>query len=96
MILEEMRRELRERFERLKRGNPSLSPHVPRSLREQMTEENLIKRIDLWNFVQAHKGRPKDEFGGWLLGQEIRRTDKIIMAVDLWNDVVGQKLVRER
>ena len=90
--LNEMRCELRERLERLKRGNPSESPHISRSLREQMTEENLIKRIDLWNFIQDHKERTRDEFGGWLLMQEIRRTDKMIMAIDLWNDMVQQKL----
>ena len=91
-----MKRELRERFERLKRGNPSSSPHIPRSLREQMTKENLITREDLWRFIQEHKDKTKDEFGGWLIGQEVIRTDKMIMAVDLWNDVVQQKLARER
>lgn len=91
--LDEMRRELREKFERLKRNNPS--PHISRSLREQMTWENLIKRIDLWNFIQDHKEQAKDEFGGWLIGQEVRRTDKMIMAVDLWNEMIEQKLRRE-
>jgi len=88
-----MRSELRERFERLKGDNPS--PHISQSLRKQMTEENLIKRIDLWNFIQDHKGKTMDEFGGWLIGQEVRRTDKMIMAIDLWNEMTEQKLRRE-
>ena len=46
--LEEMRCELRQKYEKLKRGNPS--PHISTSLREQMTEEKpspceCIKRL---------------------------------------------------
>ena len=89
MTLDEMRYELRERFERLKGDNPS--PHISQSLREQMTRGNLIKRIDLWNFIQDHKGKTRDEFGGWLVSQEVRRTEKMIMAVDLWNEMIEQK-----
>lgn len=63
-----------------------------RSLLKQMTKDNLIIRIDLWNFIQEHKGKTKDEFGGWLINQEVNRTDKIIMAIDLWNETVGNKL----
>jgi len=86
--LADMRRELHEKFEGLKRNNPS--PHISRSLRQQMTMENLIKRIDVWDFIQQHKEQTKDEFGGWLIGQEVRRTDKMIMAIDLWNEMVQQ------
>ncbi len=91
--LGDMRRDLRERFERLKEGNPS--PDISKSLREQMTAENLIRRRDLWNFIEEHKDQTKDQFGGWLILQEVRRTDKMIMAVDLWNDMVYQKLKEE-
>jgi len=65
---------------------------IPRSLQKEMTKENLIIRQDLWDFIQEHKDKTKDEFGGWLLGQEIRRTDKIIRAVDLWNEVAKEFL----
>jgi len=60
-------------------------------LKQMTTRENLITRQDLWDFIQEHKMRTKDEFGGWLIGQEVRRTNKIIMAIDLWNDAVEQK-----
>ena len=69
---------------------------VARSLLKQMTKENLITRQELWDFIQEHKNKPKDEFGGWLIGQEIRRTDKMIMAIDLWNEAVHQKLTTRR
>ena len=60
-----------------------------------MTKDNRILREDLWRFLQEHKDKTKDEFGGWLIVQEVRRTDKIIMAIDLWNDSVNEKLGRE-
>jgi len=69
---------------------------ISETLKKQMIKENLIKRQDLWDFIQAHKDESKNVFGGWLLGQEVVRTDKIIMAVDLWDDMVYQKLERER
>jgi len=68
---------------------------IPRSLFKQMTKDNRILREDLWRFLQEHKDKTKDEFGGWLIVQEVRRTDKIIMAIDLWNDSVNEKLGRE-
>lgn len=65
---------------------------ISHALIEQMTKENQITRQDMWDHVQRHKDKTKDEFGGWLVGQEIKRTDKTIMAVDLWNDIVKRKL----
>jgi hypothetical protein len=59
---------------------------------KKMNEKNIIKRIDLWNFIQEHKDKTKDEFGGWLIGQEIESTSKIIMAIDLWNKVISDRL----
>jgi len=55
-----------------------------------MIKKNLITRQNLWDFIQEHRNKPKDEFGGWLLGQEIDRKDKIIMAIDLWNDSIKE------
>ena len=68
---------------------------ISSSLLKQMIKENLITREDLWQFIQVHKDKTKDEFGSWLLGQEVRRTDKMIMAIDLWNDMVQQKLEQQ-
>ena len=68
---------------------------IPRSLFKQMTKDNRILREDLWRFLQEHKDKTKDEFGGWLIGQELKRTDKIIMAIDLWNDSITEKMGRE-
>ena len=47
-----------------------------------------ITRQDLWDFIQEHKNKEKDEFGGWLINQEINRTDKQIMAIDNWNETI--------
>jgi len=69
---------------------------ISRSLLKQMIKENEITREDLWRFIQAHKDETKDEFGGWLIVQEVaERTDKLIMAIDLWNDAVYEKLTQE-
>lgn len=68
---------------------------ISRSLLKQMTKENRITREDLWRFLQEHKDKTKDEFGGWLIGQEVVRTDKMVMAIDLWNDAVTEKLKQE-
>jgi hypothetical protein len=65
---------------------------IPRSLQKQMIKRNIITRQDLWDFIQAHKTKSKERFGGWLLSQEINRRDKMIMAIDLWNDMINQKL----
>lgn len=64
---------------------------ISSTLIKQMTKENLITRQNLWDFLQTHKNESKDDFGGWLIGQEVTRTDNVIMAVDLWNDVVEGK-----
>jgi hypothetical protein len=64
----------------------------PELIKKHMNEKGIIKRIDLWNFIQEHKDKTKDEFGGWLIGQEIEATSKIIMAIDLWNEVISDRL----
>lgn len=68
---------------------------ISRSLFKQMGKDNRITREDLWRFIQEHKDKAKSEFGGWLIGQEVTRTDKMIMAVDLWNEAVTEKLKQE-
>lgn len=68
---------------------------ISRSLLKQMVKENRITREDLWRFIQAHKDKTKDEFGGWLIGEEVVRTDKMVMAIDLWNDAVTEKIKQE-
>lgn len=55
---------------------------------KELEPSSGIRRVELWKFVQGLKNLTPDEFGGWLIGQEIHPKSKIIRAIDLWNNTV--------
>lgn len=54
--------------------------------REEITHE------ELWEFVQEHKNKTKDQFGSWLIGQSYNSRSKVMKAILEYNE----KLVGER
>lgn len=55
---------------------------------QKLEPSSGIRRIELWKFVQSLKDKTPDEFGGWLIAQEIEAKSKIVRAIDLWNYTV--------
>lgn len=45
-----------------------------------------IRNRDIWKFIQDHKNKTPDELGGWLIGQSVNPTDKIVKAICAWNE----------
>lgn len=51
-----------------------------------MSKKKGITPRDVWDFIQSHKSETKEEFGGFMLGQSCRSSDKIVKAVLFWNE----------
>ena len=55
----------------------------------------MIKNKDLWEFVQEHKEKTADEFGRWLISQQVLRTSIIHKAITYYNNQIFKEAITE-